>query len=61
LSELNSRRSTDVGARSSRITINLSPALHAELRSLAGDEGRSVSNLCLKLIQASMTQRQSPN
>jgi predicted transcriptional regulator len=61
LSELNSRRSTDVGARSSRITINLSPALQAELRSLAEDERRSLSSLCLQLIEASLTLRKRPN
>jgi hypothetical protein len=43
--------------RSSRVTINLTPAVHAELRRWAVEEGRSLSNLCLKLIEASLQRR----
>lgn len=43
--------------RSSRITINLTPELHAQLRHWAAAEDRSVSNLCLQLIEASMAVR----
>ena len=43
--------------RSSRITINLSPELHHVLRGWASDEGRSVSNLCRQLIEASIALR----
>ncbi len=45
-------------ARSSRITVNLNPELHLALRQLAMQEGRSVSNLCLQLIEASLAERQ---
>jgi hypothetical protein len=50
-----------VGAslRSSRVTINLTPAVHAELRRWAAEEGRSLSNLCQKLIEASIELRNS--
>jgi predicted transcriptional regulator len=61
MSELSSRNSSEAWARSSRITINLSPALQAELRSLAEDERRSLSSLCLQLIEASLTLRKRPN
>lgn len=43
--------------RNSRITINLTPELHAQLRHWAAAEDRSVSNLCLQLIEASMAVR----
>lgn len=48
-----------VSLRSSRVTINLTPAVHAELRRWAGEEGRSLSNLCQKLIEASIELRNS--
>ena len=57
MSQLKSSAPSDLPGRSSRITINLSHELHNELRSWAGLEGRSVSNLCLQLIEAAMVQR----
>jgi hypothetical protein len=50
---------SELPSQSSRVTINLTPSVHAELRSWACEEGRSVSNLCRQLIEASLSQRQS--
>ena len=50
----------DKASRCSRVTFNLTPDLHAELRYWAVEEGRSVSNLCRQLIEASLMQRQRP-
>ena len=44
--------------RSSRITFNVSADLHEQLRVWAGEEGRSVSNLCLQVIEAAVQLRQ---
>jgi predicted DNA-binding protein len=44
-------------SRSNRISINLTPELHAQLRTLASQEGRSISNLCAHLIEASLGRR----
>jgi hypothetical protein len=60
LSDLNHRKASAALA-SSRITINLSAELHEALRHWAREEGRSVSNLCRQLIEASMTPRQRRN
>lgn len=60
LSDLNNPEASAALANS-RITINLSAELHAVLRKLAGEEGRSVSNLCRQLIEAAITQRQRRN
>jgi hypothetical protein len=60
LSDLNTPEASAAVA-TSRITINLSAELHAVLRKLAGEEGRSVSNLCRQLIEAAITQRQRRN
>lgn len=46
-------------SRSSRISINLTPELHAQLRVWASTEGRSVSNLCVHLIEASLARRRT--
>ena len=56
MSDLNTPKASAALANS-RITINLSAELHAVLRKLAGEEGRSVSNLCRQLIQAFLAQR----
>lgn len=45
--------------RSSRVTFNLTPDVHADLREWAWEEGRSVSNLCQKLIEAAIALRKS--
>ena len=50
---------SELPSQSSRVTINLTPSVHAELRTWACQEGRSVSNLCRQLIEASLSQRQS--
>lgn len=60
MSDLNTPKASAALA-SSRVTINLSAELLAVLRSMAGEEGRSVSNLCRTLIEASITQRQRRN
>jgi predicted DNA-binding protein len=60
MSDLNNPEASAVLANS-RITINLSAELHAVLRKLAGEEGRSVSNLCRQLIESAITQRQRRN
>lgn len=46
-------------SRTSRISINLTPELHDQLRLWASAEGRSVSNLCVQLILASLARRRS--
>ena len=46
-------------SRSSRISINLTPELHAQLRVWASTEGRSVSNLCVHLIETSLASRRT--
>jgi hypothetical protein len=43
--------------RDSRVTVNLTAAVHAELRRLAREEARSVSNLCQLIIEASIGRR----
>jgi hypothetical protein len=43
--------------RDSRVTVNLTAAVHAELRRLAREEARSVSNLCQLIIEASIERR----
>jgi predicted transcriptional regulator len=43
--------------RNSRVTVNLTPEVHAELRRLAGEQARSVSNLCQTIIEASLERR----
>jgi hypothetical protein len=54
-----SKQPSDQGlVRSSRITMNVTPELEAQLRRWASEEGRSVSNLCQQLIEASLVQRQ---
>lgn len=44
-------------ARSSRISVNLTPQELARFQEVANAEGRSVSNLCYQLIQAFLAQR----
>jgi hypothetical protein len=46
-------------ARSSRISVNLTPQELAQLQAVADAEGRSMSNLCHQLIQAFLAQRNS--
>ncbi len=43
--------------RNSRVTVNITPEVHAELRRLAGEQARSVSNLCQTIIEASLERR----
>ena len=45
--------------RRSRISLNLTTDLHARLQALADEEDRSLSNLCIQLIQAALEQRGS--
>lgn len=54
-----SKQPSDQGSlRSSRITMNVTPELQEQLRRWALEEGRSVSNLCQHVIEASLLQRQ---
>lgn len=46
-------------ARSSRISVNLTPQELAQLQAVADAEGRNMSNLCHQLIQAFLAQRNS--
>lgn len=46
-------------ARSSRISVNLTPQELAQFQAVADAEGRSMSNLCHQLIQAFLAQRNS--
>ncbi len=43
--------------RNSRVTVNFTEAVHAQLRRWAGEEARSVSNLCQTIIEASLERR----
>jgi hypothetical protein len=43
--------------RNSRVTVNLTEAAHAQLRRWAGEEARSVSNLCQTIIEATLERR----
>ena len=50
---------TSRSARSSRISVNLTPQELALFQAVADAEGRSMSNLCHQLIQAFLAQRNS--
>ena len=50
---------TSRSARSSRISVNLTPQELAQFQAVADAEGRSMSNLCHQLIQAFLAQRNS--
>ena len=43
--------------RNRRVTVNLTADVHAQLYRLAGEEARSVSNLCQMIIEASLQRR----
>ncbi len=43
--------------RNSRVTVNLTEAVHDQLRRWAGEEARSVSNLCQTIIEATIERR----
>jgi hypothetical protein len=43
--------------RNSRVTVNLTEAVHAQLRRWAGEEARSVSNLRQTIIEATLERR----
>jgi hypothetical protein len=43
--------------RNSRVTVNFTEAVHAQLRRWAGEEARSVSNLCQTIIEATLERR----
>ena len=43
--------------RNRRVTVNLTADVHAQLCRLAGEEARSVSNLCQMIIEASLQRR----
>jgi predicted HicB family RNase H-like nuclease len=43
--------------RDSRISVNVTPRLQTELRLQAAEEGRSVSNLVLQLIEMALPLR----
>lgn len=52
---------TRARGRASRISVSLHEALFKQLEDLACEEGRSLSNLCARLIETALqNQRRSP-
>ena len=45
--------------RASRISVSLHDALFRELENLAAEEGRSLSNLCARLIETALQSHRS--